>query len=62
MIYRIPHWATTRKPIETKGMTMSDLEKLKKVIFQIMNEGLRNLRIDSEEGNLISEKTTVHSL
>lgn len=40
---------------------MADLERLKEVTFQIMMKVQEILRIDSEEGNLISEKIAAHS-
>jgi 1-acyl-sn-glycerol-3-phosphate acyltransferase len=42
LIYRMPFKATVHKPIETKGMTMADLERLKEMTYQVMNEGLGN--------------------
>lgn len=42
LIYRVPFKATIHKPIETKGMTMDDLERLKEMTFKVMNEGLGN--------------------
>jgi 1-acyl-sn-glycerol-3-phosphate acyltransferase len=41
-IHRKPFKATIHKPIETKGMTMDDLEHLKEITYNIMNEGLGN--------------------
>ncbi len=42
LIYRVPFKATVHKPIETKGMTMADVERLKEMTFKVMNEGLGN--------------------
>ena len=43
LIYRKPFKATIHNPIVTKGMTMADLERLKEMTFQVMNEGLGNV-------------------
>ena len=54
LIYRIPFKATIHQPIITKGMTMADLERLKEMTFQVMNEGLGNAAIKSEKNQLIT--------
>lgn len=56
LIYRFPLRATVHKPIETKGMTMVDLERLKQMTFEIMNEGLGNVRRESKETNFNYEE------
>jgi 1-acyl-sn-glycerol-3-phosphate acyltransferase len=60
LIYRRPLKATIHKPIETKGMTMADLERLKEMTFRVMNEGLGNVIIDSEKNNLVLEEIAIH--
>ena len=59
LIYRIPFKATVHKPIETKGMTMADVERLKEMTFKVMNEGLGNVMTNSKEQDLMVEKIII---
>ena len=59
LIYRRPLKATVHKPIETKGMTMADVERLKEMTFHIMNEGLGNKSINFKESVLINKKIII---
>ena len=61
LIYRRPLKATIHKPIETKGMTMADVERLKEMTFQVMNEGLGNTSTNFKERNLSTEKIIIHT-
>ena len=60
LIYRRPLKATVHKPIETKGMTMADLERLKEMTFQVMNKGLGNITSDPKEINLNPKEIIIH--
>lgn len=40
LIYRTPFMATIHTPIETKGMTLKDLDRLKEMTYMAMSKGL----------------------